>query len=344
MAALAMEFFFCVFMLFASQALSESDCEFTVQNVRYDLNKLKSFGGGAYNVQDSVRPDAKKLARHTYWFNFCGNIHPPTDNCQQTSGTKANYGASQHTALTNCDKSVYGDCDAPVFQTYVNPANKEDNVCYRLAKKFSENQKANATFYDPKDPSKGVVLEYSGGDQCGLNDNGSKRLRKFKINVLCDGDDDGANIPDDEPIFEKPVCEYALTIRSQFGCPTTCGSENGQLCGANGECGYDKTSQTPRCFCKSGFYGSTCTDTTIWVPADTAGLATLSVIIVALAITIAVFTVMVWRRVKSLRLDPEAYSSMGGEMNMKTEDMESDGDDDFDEEMASTNPTQDEDI
>ena len=114
------------------------------------------------------------------------------------------------------------------------------------------------------------------------------------------------------------------------------GSENGQLCGANGECGYDKTTQTSRCvserrvnqiaymyrrwilifmslfivsvfffyvclftfvccaicscFCKSGFYGSTCTDTTIWVPADTAGIATLGVIIVGLAVTIAVFT------------------------------------------------------
>ena len=54
-------------------------------------------------------------------------------------------------------------------------------------------------------------------------------------------------------------------------------------------------------------------------------------------------SVLVWRRVKGLRLDPEAYSSMGGEMNMKTEDMESD-DDDFDEEMPTKHATQDEDI
>ena len=55
-------------------------------------------------------------------------------------------------------------------------------------------------------------------------------------------------------------------------------------------------------------------------------------------------SVLVWRRVKSLRLDPEAYSSMGGEMNMKTEDMESDEDDAFDDEVTRTDGTQDEDI
>lgn len=142
----AMEFFLCVFMLFASQAVSESDCEFTVNNVGYDLNKLVNFGGGAYNVQDSVRPTADQ-ARHTYWFNFCGNINPPTDNCKQTDGTTQNYGSSQHTPKTACDPDVFGDCAAPVFQTYVNPEEPADNVCYRLAKKFSENQKANATFY-----------------------------------------------------------------------------------------------------------------------------------------------------------------------------------------------------
>jgi len=342
MAALKMEFFFCVFMLFASQALS--DCDFTVDHngkpVQYDLGTLVNFGGGAYNVQDSVRPDVNTV-RHTYWFNFCGNINPPMDMCEHTSGTTQNY-AGQRTPETDCDPSTPGDCAAPVFQTFVKEGDKASSRCYRLAKKFSKDQKANATFYNPNNPSKGVVLEYTGGDQCGTNSDGSKRYRRFRIRVLCDGDDDGANIPDDEPIFEKPVCEYALTIMSKFGCPVTCGSVNGQLCGANGECGYDKSSQTSRCFCKSGFYGSTCTDTTIWVPADTAGLVTLSVIIVGLAVAIAVFVVLVWRRVKSLRLDPEAYSSMGGEMDMKTEDMESD-DDEFDQEAATTN-THDEDI
>ena len=47
------------------------------------------------------------------------------------------------------------------------------------------------------------------------------RYRKLKINVICDQDDPGANVPDDEPIFEKPVCEYTVTLRSMFGCPTS---------------------------------------------------------------------------------------------------------------------------
>lgn len=154
------------------------------------------------------------------------------------------------------------------------------------------------------------------------------RLREFRINLICDQEDQGANVPDDEPIIEEPTCVYTLTLKSTFGCPVSCATLNGKVCSDHGECGYDKQQKVARCFCESGHYGLDCSEDTIWTDGDTGVLVFLSILLVALLGAVGTFTVLVWRRVKGLRLDPEAYSSMGGDMAMKTEDMESDDEDD----------------
>jgi len=329
---LEMKLFVCVVLLYASQAWCEDDndsCQFTVgdKNVKYDLSPLINRGNKAYRVHD-------KESKHTYFFNFCNNIAPPSGfpKCVQTKGTTD---TDEKPKVTDCDPTVLkGDrsCQAPVFQVH-----DGGDDCYRLGKKFTTGQKPEATFLDPKDPSKGVTITYTGGDQCGQVNTAKKgdkqkkmvpRYRKFQVRLMCDQEDQGANVPDDELLVEEPTCEYTLTLKTTYGCPAACATVNGHVCNDNGECGYDPKRNVAQCVCKRGFYGAACSDTSIWTPSDTGAIAFLTVLLVALLAAVGTFTVLVWRRVKGLRLDPEAYSSMGGDMAMKTEDMSSEAEDD----------------
>ena len=36
---------------------------------------------------------------------------------------------------------------------------------------------------------------------------------------MCDQEDQGANVPDDELLVEEPTCEYTLTLKTTYGCP-----------------------------------------------------------------------------------------------------------------------------
>ena len=38
---------------------------------------------------------------------------------------------------------------------------------------------------------------------------------------MCDQEDQGANVPDDELLVEEPTCEYTLTLKTTYGCPTS---------------------------------------------------------------------------------------------------------------------------
>lgn len=177
-----------------------------------------------------------------------------------------------------------------------------------------------------KNPARGVTIVYKPGDKCGNN-----VFRKFLVNVICDPTDKDVNIPDDEPIFEDPMCEYRLTLKSIHGCPTNCGTVNGELCNGVGECAYDNTLGKSRCFCFDGSFGDDCTIGSKWNPGNTTAIIFMAILAIALLVGLTILTVLVWKRVQSLRLDPEAYSTMGGEMAMKTENMSDDDTDDEDE-------------
>ena len=136
-----MKLFFCVVLLCASRAWCEmeADCQFTVgdKNIKYDLSALINRGNEPYQVMDT----SDKKHQHTYYFNFCNNIAPPTTSCINTSGTLNSWG--QKAPQNKCDPNVReGDasCQAPVFQVL------GKDTCYRLGKKFTADQKPEASF------------------------------------------------------------------------------------------------------------------------------------------------------------------------------------------------------
>ena len=141
-----MKLFVCVVLLYASQVWcetdndSDNDCQFTVgdKNIKYDLSALINRGNEPYQVKD-----ATDQIPHTYYFNFCNNIAPPSGfpKCVQTKGTTD---TDEKPKVTDCDPTVLkGDrsCQAPVFQVH-----DGGDDCYRLGKKFTTGQKPEATF------------------------------------------------------------------------------------------------------------------------------------------------------------------------------------------------------
>lgn len=144
-----MKLFVCVALLYASQAWCEEyddACQFTVgdKNIKYDLSALINRGNKPYAVKDITVNNAGKVVetQHTYYFNFCNNISPPTHACIYTQGTLNSWGTKA--PKNKCDQTTLdgkNSCQAPVFQTY------GEDICYRLGKKFTTDQKPEASFF-----------------------------------------------------------------------------------------------------------------------------------------------------------------------------------------------------
>lgn len=101
---------------------------------------------------------------------------------------------------------------------------------------------------DDIDPTKGLSLTYSHGTYCptyGVN-------RSLVINFQCE------NRIFTETTVEEKDCVYTITMPTEFGCPSECARPDNKVCGSNGFCGYDTDIKNPKCFCDSGWSGSTC--------------------------------------------------------------------------------------
>ena len=139
---------------------------------------------------------------------------------------------------------------------------------------------------DEYDLTRGVSLQYLGGDAC-PHGWGSRSL---KLHFQCA---DGENVLHKEPVVETDTCQYEIFLKSTFGCPTracgpdwlvcltrpcVCGSSrvcvaatavaecfgsNLKLCSSHGVCGYDTDQKAARCFCNPGYAGSFCSDSTL---------------------------------------------------------------------------------
>ncbi len=87
-----------------------------------------------------------------------------------------------------------------------------------------------------------------------------QRNREFRVKFKCE--DDLYNVPDEETISEynhtTDKCQYNMTVKSIYGCPTQCGIYSNSLCGSQGLCQYDWSNNRSKCFCYYGKTGTAC--------------------------------------------------------------------------------------
>jgi len=210
----------------------------------YDLSKLQELT----STDPATFHDRMQVAQkdYLYTFSICGNVAAPK-NCQNADGT-----------------SIVDPYWAPAWQTnatqtscFTDPLNPNKGKChcfYLGNNDFKEYAKW--SLLDTENPGAGVSLTYTHGQHCS---NGQRRAMKlnFKCSMTAQIEKFEQNVID-----ESAHCEYAITIESEYACPTQCGFGGGQkMCNAHGVCGFDSDAKTARCFCNEGYSGSGCDKT-----------------------------------------------------------------------------------
>jgi hypothetical protein len=202
---------------------------------------------------------------------------------------------------------------SPAFQvamaTLKLPVPKAD-LCHSLGSALQPGPNPAAQQYlllDVTNPSRGVGIKYTGGDPC----QGGKR-RSLTVWLQCD--DDVNNKPDDEPVFENmnDLCSYEVYVKTAYGCPIECGglTSNGKLCGGHGLCDFDTALRTSKCFCNDGFTGVDCTSPVAPPPTGLSAVASGLIVVCVFLVGTLAFLAFLWYRIRGLRLDPAAYSSL----------------------------------
>ena len=214
---------------------------------------------------------------------------------------------------------------SPAFQ-YANPYPwLAWNKCHRLGAPNSDATTGPAGLpavgtmlwglYDSTNPSRGVTVQYLGGDACPSAF--GKTSRQLKLWLLCY--DDATNIPDDETILENQYCAYDIFLKSAFGCPVQCplyappGSQTRRICAGHGVCDFDSVRGNSRCFCNAGWSGSDCSSA-VAAGTQRLGLAGVILIVVSfiLVLMLALLAYLWIFKISKLRLDPTAYSTLAG--------------------------------
>ena len=213
--------------------------------------------------------------------------------------------------IGGCNQYLSGPAPAFQYNNIIGTPPMEN--CHRLSSPITPGAPSNPLvygLYDNANPSRGLWLQYTGGDNCG---NGGIR-RSLKVWMLCDA---GAS-PDisNELVVEAPgSCLYEIFVRTPYGCPAECAvskdpvTGNTNLCNNHGFCEFDPIASNSRCFCNDGYGGSDCSPI---APAPQ-GLSSVGVglICVGLFLTGTLgFLVYLWSRIRSLRLDTSAYRSL----------------------------------
>lgn len=265
-----------------------------------------NFGNSSFNVAPLqinsfyyVNDDRNNFGsgNYTYYFNICANtgLIPNIADCNYT-------GSGAFMPTTNTGPS-------PAFQ-YANIPVPVGDKCHRLGGDVTVNPIVYG-LYDVSNPSRGVSLQYSGGDVC---PGGAGLPRTLRVWLLCYND--AVNIPDQETVLESSSCFYDIFVNSAFGCPAECpapqdpttGARN--LCSNHGVCDFDRALGTSRCFCNGGYEGKDCGTVSVAAPK---GLSALGGVLIGVGVFLALtlmFLVFLWMRIRSLRLDPSAYSAL----------------------------------
>lgn len=262
-------------------AVSSSCVYDTGVGATYDLSYLKF--PGAYSVLDANAAQYN----FTYFFNVCENTaeYPYTENtpssaCVTTTGS---------TGQTQTGP-------APAWQLYNNA-----ELCHRLGNSPTN---SNWTLFDSFDVTRGVSLQYFGGDVCPWDKGYAQRSLILHFQCFESG-----GITHIEPVVETN-CQYEIFLKSTFGCPTECFGSNLKLCSSNGVCGYDSDEKRARCFCNPGYTGDYCTN----VVDDSVNGTVVGVLVIVSILLVLVLGVLayLWYRIKNLRLDPAAYDQLAG--------------------------------
>ena len=291
-----------------TSTMGDENCIKTFDSVgtSFDLSPLKS--GLFYKVNNKD----VTYENYTYAFNICEDIKDENipgagprgfgDACVETTPDGRGSAASP-------SSSDILSGPAPAFQIA-----RTDNFCWRLGNSASNME---WSLYEEDDPSRGVVLKYVGGNEC--SDSNTKR-RSLSIAFPCSND--VMNVPDEEVIEENSICEYEILVPSIYGCPRECGVKDRQLCNNRGVCRYDRTLGASRCFCSEGWTGNDC-GSDISSSSSSSDAATTGVLVfvsILLAVLIAGLIVM-WMKIRGLRLDPQAYASLSGGASMNKEEL-----------------------
>lgn len=154
---------------------------------------------------------------------------------------------------------------------------------------------------DSSDPTVGVVYSYINGD----DRDGCPSPRSLVIELDCM--DDEYNLPDEELVIENS-CEYRLTFNSIYGCPTECGVYRG-LCAKRGKCKFDKDTGKPHCYCQQGWTGFACNERGENSAEGFTNTTLIMIVVLVLLILVELGIILMWNKVKRLRLDPSAYAN-----------------------------------
>ncbi|KAA0172311.1 hypothetical protein FNF27_06110 [Cafeteria roenbergensis] len=113
----------------------------------------------------------------------------------------------------------------------------------------------------------GMTVHMSGGDPCWDKGAGAGTgtagvyNRQMNIHFVCSPQ--FGNFLKDALVVEASMCNYEVVLHTVHACPVQClpdAAEGGvDLCGANGVCNWDTTSNRARCYCFEGFSGAQCT-------------------------------------------------------------------------------------
>jgi len=229
----------------------------------FDLSPLILGPGFNYHVKDSVDSVERN---YSYVFNVCDSVgHSPDALCGNGS-----------------------DSLAPAYQI-----SEEGHFCHRLGAAPKDME---WSLVDLADPTAGVVITYTRGDNC----SGRQIERQLTIKFMCSTLLGMSPFSLERVIEDK--CHYSLTVNTVFGCPNECHiGGNRQLCGGNGFCGMDNDNRSPRCFCYDGWVGFACEFPNNGWSGGVNGLGVVLIIMIILLSGLLAAAVWVYTKVHKLR-------------------------------------------
>ncbi len=233
-------------------------------------------------------------------------------NCSTTVGGTGNTKSPQ-----------YGP--APAYQVSNVPTQRWD-YCHRLGSTIQPGGYANVNYklIDTSNPSRGVGIQYTGGDQCGPDAPTTPR-RSLTIWLQCDEDASGT-ISSQEVVLEQAPpagspagtasCQYEIFLKTAYGCPFECpvgpdpNTGANKLCSNHGFCDFDTSAAQPKCFCNDGWTGVDCATRSAVAPSGLSATGGVLITVCLFLVGTLAFLGFLWYRIRSLRLDPAAYSAL----------------------------------
>ena len=204
------------------------DYAFGGLSASFDLSALRIRTG-------SVDYEANGSSAAAVIFNVCANAATPRA-CVNTTGADGAASTSPAAAFAVFDDDVDGAHER----------------CARLSGSASRDDTFATSPLDAARPTRGVALEYAGGDVCGS----TGAPAAFRLDVLCD---EAATSPSPAAyVITREACAFSVALRSVHGCPLACArAASGAVCGGHGDCVWD-AAWGARCDCDRGFSGPAC--------------------------------------------------------------------------------------